>query len=200
MTFDVGARLRALREKHGLSQRELAKRAGVTNSTISLIEQNRVSPSVSSLRKVLGGLPMTLAEFFAERPVPGKVFYRPHDMTERSSGAVTCQVIGGGPEDGHQIIVRHEVFHPGGDTGAFPISYPGETGGMIVAGWIELTVGDEVRVLGPGDGYHFDTVIPHRFRNPAREPCRIVSASLALRGLDRDVGAFLVPPLHSHGG
>lgn len=63
--FDVGARLRRLRERHGLSQRELAKRAGVTNSTISLIEQNRVSPSVASLSKVVGGLPMTMAEFFS---------------------------------------------------------------------------------------------------------------------------------------
>ena len=51
--FDVGQRLRGVREMHSLSQRELAKRAGVTNGTISLIEQNRVSPSIGSLRKVL---------------------------------------------------------------------------------------------------------------------------------------------------
>src|SRR5260221_1182929 len=49
---------------YGLSQRELAKRAGVTNGLISLIEQNRVSPSVSSLKKVLDGIPMALADFF----------------------------------------------------------------------------------------------------------------------------------------
>ena len=47
-----------------MSQRELARRAGVTNGLISLIEQNRVSPSVSSLKKVLDGVPMSLAEFF----------------------------------------------------------------------------------------------------------------------------------------
>ena len=40
MSLDVGARLKVVRKKRGLSQRELAKRAGVTNSTISLIEQN----------------------------------------------------------------------------------------------------------------------------------------------------------------
>ena len=57
MSLDVGARLKMVRKKRGLSQRELAKRAGVTNSTISLIEQNRVSPSVSSLKKVLDGVP-----------------------------------------------------------------------------------------------------------------------------------------------
>ncbi|PFW70800.1 XRE family transcriptional regulator, partial [Bacillus sp. AFS075960] len=46
MSTEVAERLRFVRNKHGLSQRELAKRAGVTNGTISLIEQGRVSPSV----------------------------------------------------------------------------------------------------------------------------------------------------------
>ena len=62
--IDVGSHLKAVRTMYGLSQRELAKRAGVTNGTISLIEQNRVSPSISSLKKVLDGIPMSLAEFF----------------------------------------------------------------------------------------------------------------------------------------
>jgi len=43
MSLDVGAHLKAVRQMYGLSQRELAKRAGVTNGLISLIEQNRVS-------------------------------------------------------------------------------------------------------------------------------------------------------------
>ena len=64
MNIDVGTRLRSIRTAFGLSQRELARRAGVTNGLISLIEQNRVSPSVSSLKKVLDGVPMSLAEFF----------------------------------------------------------------------------------------------------------------------------------------
>ena len=54
--MDIGARLQLVRKSKGLSQRELAKRVGVTNSTISLIEQNKVSPSVSSLKKVLDGI------------------------------------------------------------------------------------------------------------------------------------------------
>ena len=62
--IDVGARLQALRLMHGLSQRALAQRAGVSNAIISLIEQNRTSPSVGSLKKVLDGLPISLADFF----------------------------------------------------------------------------------------------------------------------------------------
>ena len=77
MSNDVGARLRAVRQMHGLSQRELAKRAGVTNGMISLIEQGRVSPSVASLKKVLDGIPMALAEFFTLDPARHpQVFYR----------------------------------------------------------------------------------------------------------------------------
>ena len=79
MSLDVGARLKMVRKKRGLSQRELAKRAGVTNSTISLIEQNRVSPSVSSLKKVLDGVPMSLQAFFVEEiPAQQQVFYKSH--------------------------------------------------------------------------------------------------------------------------
>lgn len=66
--LDVGERLQAIRKLKGLSQRELAKRAGVTNSTISMIEKNSVSPSISSLRKVLSGIPMSMVEFFSVEP------------------------------------------------------------------------------------------------------------------------------------
>lgn len=73
MDFDVGARLRAIREEKGLSQRQLAIRAGVTNGTISLIEQNRNSPSIASLRKVLQGIPMVAGGIFRQRhAVDGK--------------------------------------------------------------------------------------------------------------------------------
>ena len=61
----VGARILQLRNLIGLSQRELAKRAGMTNSVISTIEQDKVSPSVSSLAKLLSGLGLSLSEFFS---------------------------------------------------------------------------------------------------------------------------------------
>jgi mannose-6-phosphate isomerase-like protein (cupin superfamily) len=57
------------------------------------------------------------------------------------------------------------------------LAHPGEEGGVIVTGRIELSVGGESRVLGPGDAYYFKSSLPHRFRNPGREECEIVSAS-----------------------
>ena len=88
--MDVGVRLQSIRKLKGLSQRELAKRAGVTNSTISMIEKNSVSPSISSLKKVLGGIPMSLVEFFSldlEQDNQTQVVYRADELTDLSSGA-----------------------------------------------------------------------------------------------------------------
>jgi len=64
MTDDIANRLQRVREIYCLSQRELAKRAGVTNSSVSMIEQGRVSPSIGSLTKLLSGIPMSLNDFF----------------------------------------------------------------------------------------------------------------------------------------
>jgi len=177
MSLDVGAHLKAVRQMYGLSQRELAKRAGVTNGLISLIEQNRVSPSVSSLKKVLDGVPMALADFFtldlASKP---QVFFRKEELADIGTGSVELRLVGGRLSS-RSMAVRHEKYPPGADTGEEMLTHIGEEGGVVVRGRIELTVGGEVRILGAGDAYYFRSSLPHRFRNPGREDCEIVSAS-----------------------
>jgi len=97
MSMDVGAHLKSVRQMYGLSQRELAKRAGVTNGLISLIEQNRVSPSVSSLKKVLDGIPMALADFFT-LDLAGKpqVFFPREELADIGTGAVELRLVAAG--------------------------------------------------------------------------------------------------------
>jgi transcriptional regulator with XRE-family HTH domain len=177
MSIDVGARLKVIRKLHGLSQRELAKRAGVTNGTISLIEQNRVSPSVSSLRKVLSGIPMSLGEFFTTDFSPSpKVFFTNDELTEIGDGEVSLRLVAS-DRRGRAMSVMHETYAPGADTGDDMLTHDGEEGGVIVKGRIEITVGGNKRVLGPGDAYYFDSSLPHRFRNVADEDCVIISAN-----------------------
>jgi transcriptional regulator with XRE-family HTH domain len=177
MTMDVGAHLKSVRQMYGLSQRELAKRAGVTNGLISLIEQNRVSPSVSSLKKVLDGIPMALADFFT-LDLGGSlpVFFSRAELADVGSGAVQLRLVGGRLGKRNMSIL-HERYAANADTGEKMLTHAGEEGGVIVQGKIELTVGGESRVLGPGDAYYFKSSIPHRFRNLGREECEIVSAS-----------------------
>ena len=177
LTLDVGAHLRAVRTMYGLSQRELAKRAGVTNGLISLIEQNRVSPSVSSLKKVLDGIPMSLAEFFTlDLSASPQVFFKGDELTDLGDRSVSLRLVAA-RRPNRAMSIMHERYVPGADTGADMLRHQGEEGGVVVRGRIELSIGGESRVLGPGDAYYFTSAIPHRFRNTGNEPCEIISAS-----------------------
>jgi transcriptional regulator with XRE-family HTH domain len=177
MSIDVGSHLRAVRTMYGLSQRELAKRAGVTNGTISLIEQNRVSPSVSSLKKVLDGVPMSLADFFTldlqENP---QVFYSRDELTDIGDRDVSLRLVAP-KRPNRAMTLMHERYRPKADTGSDMLSHKGEEGGIILTGQLEVTVGGQSRVLAAGDAYYFASAVPHRFRNVGDEPCELVSAS-----------------------
>ena len=167
-----------VRERMGLSQRELAKRAGVTNGTISLIEQNRVSPSISSLRKVLEGMPMTLSEFFTfdTEPQAPHVFYSQAELPNLGNEQIQLLLVGTAHER-RDIAILREVYQTGADTGPDMLTHDGQEGGVVLKGRVEITVGNDVRVLGPGDAYYFDSKLPHRFRNVGDDTCEIVSAS-----------------------
>ncbi len=60
----IGKNIAQLRKERGLSQRELAEKAGITHSAISSIENAKVSPSVSSLQKIVNVFSLSLSEFF----------------------------------------------------------------------------------------------------------------------------------------
>lgn len=176
MSIDVGARLRTVRTTFGMSQRELARRAGVTNGMISLIEQNRVSPSVSSLKKVLDGVPMSLAEFFSlDLTAAPQAFFAVEELVEVGNAAVSRRVVAA-KRPARQLAVLHERFAVGAATDEQG-SGRGEEGGVVVRGRIEITVGGAIRILGPGEAYYFSRQLPHRFRNVGREVCELVSAS-----------------------
>lgn len=176
MSVDVGARLRYIRTLHKLSQRELAKRAGVTNSAISLIESNQTNPSVGALKRILDGIPIGLAEFFAFEPAQAqKPFYRADELVEIGKGAISFRQVG---EHliGRSLQILKERYAPGADTGRVPLVHDGEEGGIVISGRLEVTVDEERKVLGPGDAYYFDSRRPHRFRCVGPDACDVVSA------------------------
>lgn len=173
----VGSRLRYLREVYGLSQRELARRAGLNHGTIGCIEKETISPSVGSLRKILDSFPMTLSDFFALDPdSETKVFFQRDELMEVGGGGVSLKQVGHNLK-GRPLQVLFEHYAPGAETAAAPYSHVGDEGGVVIKGRIEVTVGNVARVLGPGDGYLFSSRMPHRFRNVGDEECVVVSAN-----------------------
>ena len=185
MDIDVGSKLKEARMAKGLTQRDLAERAGLTSGAISLIEQNKSSPSVASLKRLLDAVSMTMSEFFSgiEDAKEPKYFFAASEFTELSpqdaglgeDGArVSLRQLGN--VSTHTLQVLHETYPPGSDTGPDMLTHESEEAGIVVSGVIEVTVGDQVRVLNPGDGYIFDSRLPHRFRNIGDDPCVVVSA------------------------
>ena len=61
---DLGSRLREERERARISQRELARRLGVSASLISQIESGQSKPSVSTLYAIVTELDVSLDDVF----------------------------------------------------------------------------------------------------------------------------------------
>lgn len=176
MEQDTARRLRALRHRHNLSQRQLARQAGVANATISQVEAGKLNPTVGMLKKILDGVPMPLSEFFADDVQPAdRIFFRATDLTEIADGGVSYRQVGA-PLAGKAIQLLQECYQPGAGTGRHALAHEGEECGIVLAGRLEVRVGDQTALLGPGDAYYFRSNQPHRFRNTGNEPCELITA------------------------
>lgn len=172
----VGARLRAVREAAGLSQRELAKRAGITNATISHIEQESHAPSLASLHRILNAIPISMADFFALPAVQKNVlFYDEGDLAAVTRGAAELQVLGSERRD-KRLQLFFERYAPGAGTGQEMIVHDGETAAVIIDGTVELEVDGNCRRLTTGGGFHLIGKQPYRLRNVGRSTAIVVCA------------------------
>ena len=173
---DIGLRLKRLRNRQGLSQRQLARNSGVSNATISLIEHGHTDPSMGLLKRVLASMGVSLGEFFAaESRQHEKYFFNNSELCEIGSGPISYRQVGTDLSD-NDLQILHERYQPGADTGQSMLTHEAEEGGIVLAGRLEVTVADQVRVLSAGDAYRFNSRLPHRFRNTGTEECVVVSA------------------------
>jgi mannose-6-phosphate isomerase-like protein (cupin superfamily) len=141
-----------------------------------LIESNQSNPSVGALKRILDGIPIGLAEFFAIEPeVSKRAFYQAEELVEIGRGPISYRQVGDNLL-GRALQILKERYQPGADTGQVPLSHKGEEGGIVLTGRLEVTVDDVRRVLGPGDAYYFESHRPHRFRCIGRVACEVVSA------------------------
>src|SRR3546814_17175492 len=79
-----------------------------------MIEKNSVSPSISSLKKVLSGIPMSLVEFFSpdfEQDSDTQVAYKAGESIDISDGAVSMKLLGKAPP-GRAIAFLDESYPP----------------------------------------------------------------------------------------
>lgn len=173
----IGPKLRELRRRRDLGVRELAVRSGVSHSAISLIERDRMSPSIDTLSAVLDALGTTLPGFFSDlqSSLPYSPFYKASQMVEIGKPETISYRVIGLDHPNRQVLMLHETYRPGGDSGE-TFTHAAQEAGMVVKGSVEVTAGTQVQVLHAGDGYYFDSRQPHRFRNMHDGVSEIVSA------------------------
>ena len=172
----IGKDLKALRERRQLSMRELALRSGVTHTTISMIERDAISPSIDTLQAILDALGSRLAEFLGGlRDGSSSPFYPAQDIPEIGNPeTISYRLIGlNHPYRSFQFL--KETYAVGADSGEV-LSHVAQEAGFVVSGRVEVTVGNQTRELRAGDGYYFDSRLPHRFRNAHDGESQIVSA------------------------
>ena len=172
----LGNRLRQIRQTLGLSQRQLAKTAGVANATISQIESGRLNPTVGMLKKVLDGIPISLSDFLADEfELEEKIFFNAHELTKISEGQVSYRQVSNNLSN-KSIQLLQESYQPGASTGKHSLTHDGEECGIILKGRLQVTVGEQTKILKAGDAYYFKSSKPHHFKNVGSIPCELISA------------------------
>lgn len=169
--------MRELRRRRDLSLRQVAARSGISHTAISLIERNQISPSVDTLLAILDVLGTTITGFFSglDRDAGSSPFYPKADMVEiGNEESISYRMLGVNQTDRH-ILMLVETYKPGASTGR-EITHPAQEAGVVVKGAIRLTVDGQSRVLYEGDGYYFDSSLPHQFENVADTCSEIISA------------------------
>jgi transcriptional regulator with XRE-family HTH domain len=171
---NVGQRLRELRLERNLSIRALAERSGLNVNTFSLIENNKASPSVSTLQQIAQALQVPISAFFEIKHGDNKVAYqkngeRPH--VPFAHGEV-WDLGAGMPRQGAEPLMI--TLNARADSGQNPIVHTGREFVYCLEGSVAYVVGEETYQLDPGDSLLFEAYLPHRWQNLNETPSRLL--------------------------
>jgi len=181
----VGNRLRAERERRGISLRELARRVGVSPSLVSQIELDRVNPSVSTLYSLVTELGMTMSDVFGDGRPAERAAQQPRSSDGLAERPETRRVIN------LASGVRWERLTPHSDSDVefLYVTYPigaescpedalmthgGREYGYVTSGTLGVLVGFEEYELQPGGSIAFDSSSPHRLWTIGEDPVNAV--------------------------
>jgi transcriptional regulator with XRE-family HTH domain len=168
----VAQRLRELRTSCNFSLRALAAKSGLNVNTLSMIENQRTSPSVSTLQQLAQAMQMPISAFFETTKEERKVVHqktgaRPHVAFTHG----TLEDLGAGmPRFGAEPLIV--TLEPDADSGKTPIVHTGRELVYCLEGQITYTLGSESFDLEPGDSLLFEAYLPHRWTNTGRRPSR----------------------------
>ncbi|HEV8697178.1 MAG TPA: helix-turn-helix transcriptional regulator, partial [Candidatus Limnocylindrales bacterium] len=71
--LQLGATIRSLRQARHLTLRDVAQRAGVTESFLSQVERDVASPSIATVHRIARALDLSIAQLFANDADTGRI-------------------------------------------------------------------------------------------------------------------------------
>jgi transcriptional regulator with XRE-family HTH domain len=169
---NVGIRLRQLRLERGLSIRILAEQSGLNVNTLSLIENGKTSPSVSTLQQIAAALRTPITVFFDSQAMPQAIIYQKAGERQAAGftqGTLTDLGVGFTSQALEPFIVTLEPESQPSDT---PIVHTGFEFVFCLEGQICYEVDGDKFTLDPGDSLLFEAHLPHRWRNCGKLPSR----------------------------
>lgn len=162
---NVGQRLRELRAERDLSIRALAEQSGLAINTLSLIENNKTSPSVSTLQQIAAALQVSITAFFETDAPKNSVSYVKASQRPIASFAHgTLQDLGAGLTS-RAVEPFLVTLEPNAGSGANPIVHTGHEFVYCLTGRIVYTIEDRTFLLEPGDSLLFESHLLHRWHN-----------------------------------
>jgi transcriptional regulator with XRE-family HTH domain len=182
---DIGTRLREERDRVGISQRELARRVGLSASMISQIESGQSKPSVSTLYGIVTELGVSLDDIFGGNGVAATVDDAPEagahlgpmvrvedrHVIDLDSGVRWERLTSHQHEN---VDFLHVVYDVGGSSASDErmMRHPGREYGVVLEGRLGVRLGFDEFSLGPGDSIAFDSTQPHRLWNLGDVPVK----------------------------
>jgi len=185
----IGDRLREERTNAGISQRELARRLGLSASLISQLEKGVSKPSVGTLYAIVTELDLSLDALLrgSDDPAPtssqrgnGKTaqtspLVHPEERRgiELDSG-VRWEELTPSPERGIDFL--HAIYEVDGASTPDEslMRHDGQEYGYVISGRLGIQLAFEHYVLEAGDSIGFESTKPHRLYNMGDEPVHAV--------------------------
>ena len=176
MGLIIGDKIKSLRLRNNLTQKELADRCELSKGFISQLESNQTSPSLSTLEDILVTLGSSFREFFAgetaEKPV-----YRKEDVFVKEfpeHGAIIHWLIPNAQKKDMEPILL--VLAPGGRSET-DMPHAGEEFGYVLAGSVQLTMGEHAYRVRKGDSFSFTPDARHWLENTGKTEASVLWVS-----------------------
>lgn len=169
--FDLGGKIKTVRKKQGLSQKELAEKTGVTPSSISQIEKNLIYPSIPALFRLAESLSVEVSSFFEDLATGQQgCVYPGSEGVSVSLDKIPKGLVAGTrllPLDMKDAGVEPFLLRiePGSRLAGHFFNHKGEEMGYVVSGTLALWVNGKRQEAGAGDFVYLTKQTPEQWEN-----------------------------------